>query len=192
MGVLVMVRHGAEEHRPERLTPVGVEQAERTAARLAELVARPAVVVHSPMPRAAETARILADRLGLALAVDDLLAECIPELPPPGLLTTSQQEAFASFSTDELASGARQAAAARARYLSGPPALVVLHGNLIRWLVASALGASPAWFQLADYHGGISALSLRPGRPPALLAYNDVGHLPPELRGDEYPDELRW
>jgi serine/threonine-protein phosphatase PGAM5 len=192
MGVLVMVRHGAEEHGPERLTPIGVEQVERTAVRLAELAVRPTAVVHSPMPRAAQTARILADRLGLALAVDELLAECIPELPPPDRLTAAQQEAFASFTMGELAAGARQAAAARARYLSGPAALVVSHGNLIRWLVAAALGAAPAWFQLADYHCGISALSMRPGRPPALLAYNDVGHLPPELRGDEYPPELRW
>jgi serine/threonine-protein phosphatase PGAM5 len=193
--LLVLIRHGSAAYEPERLLDIGREQVRLTAERLRGLAGGlPDRVVHSPLPRAVASAEIIGAALGLPLVADELLAECMPAVPPAESLTAEQQAAFASFTEAEVTSGAAQAAAARDRYLAGGTGVevAVSHGNLIRWLVAAALGADPAWFQLADYHCGLSAIVLRPGRRPALLAYNDVGHLPPELRGDEYPPQLRW
>ncbi|MBA2555002.1 MAG: hypothetical protein H0V10_15195 [Geodermatophilaceae bacterium] len=70
--------------------------------------------------------------------------------------------------------------------------LLISHGNLINWFVTRALGAPPgSWMTLLDYHCGLSVLLLRSDRPAVLVAYNDVGHLPPDLRGVDLPAELR-
>lgn len=201
--LVVLVRHGAAAEDPERLTDLGREQARLTADRLAGLAAGSGLdrIVHSPMPRAAQTATILADALGpAALAEDALLAECVPAVPADDRLTEQQRAAFGQVTGTERAAGAIQAAAARARYLTAPADgaadgvdLLVGHGNLIRWLVTAAVGATEgSWFQLVDYHCGISTVALRPGRPPALIGFNDTGHLPAALRGEEYPPDLRW
>jgi serine/threonine-protein phosphatase PGAM5 len=196
--LLILVRHGDSTHDDEpELTDLGREQTRITADRLAALPGRPDRLVHSPLPRAAQTAAIIADVLGLPPTADDLLAECIPSIPPADRLTPQQQAAFATFTEEEVATGAQQAAAARDRYLAQPDSdgidLVVSHGNLIRWLVTAAVDSpGHSWFQLADYNCALSVLSLRTARPPALLAYNDAGHLPAHLRGTEYPRELRW
>jgi broad specificity phosphatase PhoE len=71
--------------------------------------------------------------------------------------------------------------------------LLVSHANTIRWLVATAVSAGPdAWLQQAYYHCGLSAIVLRPYRQPVAVTVNDASHLPVELRGLDYPAELRW
>ena len=194
--VIILVRHGAADE-DGQLTEVGAEQATLTANRLAALPRRPDRLVHSPLPRAAQTAAIIAATMALPAGADDVLAECIPSVPPEEVLTERQRDAFATFTAAEREEGAQQAAAAAHRYL-GPPRstgtdLLITHGNLLRWLTVTATGAPGyAWIQLADYNCGITVLSIRAGRPAALLAYNDTGHLPAHLRGTEYPPELRW
>jgi broad specificity phosphatase PhoE/ribonuclease HI len=79
---LVLVRHGATQHSAERrfsgrndleLTAEGIAQAQALAARAASWQA--SAVVSSPLVRTMQTARFIADELGLDVAVDDDLAE---------------------------------------------------------------------------------------------------------------------
>jgi serine/threonine-protein phosphatase PGAM5 len=192
--LILLVRHGHYESEPEELTDTGREQVRLTADRLA---AEPRIdrIVHSPMPRAVQTARQLAAALDLTdVRVDDELAECVPNTPSAHLLTESQRAWFAE---RDSGAGARQAAAAVPRYLA-PAAedtveLLVSHANTIRWILAAAVGAGPdAWFQQAYYHCGLSAMVLRPDRQPVVIAVNNTSHLPRELRGLDHGDELRW
>ncbi|MCO1579657.1 histidine phosphatase family protein [Crossiella sp. SN42] len=193
--LLYLLRHG-EAAEDDSLTDRGRSQAELTAARLAGVPF--AAVHHSTSPRAAATVKVLAEQLQAAPHhPSDLLRECIPSVPGPELLTPAQAGFFAGLTPQVLAEeGPTQAAAALARYAgaAGPDRreLVVTHGNLIRHFVAVAMGAPEhAWLNLADYNCGLTVLLYRPGRPAVVVAYNDVGHLPPELRGTEFPAELR-
>ena len=193
----MFVRHGDYRPEPEELTDAGRDQARLTAARLA---AGPRIdrIVHSPMPRAVQTAELLAAALGISdVRPDALLAECVPAAPAEHLLTEDQRALFAEIHADLGDAGDRQLAAAADRFLAAPAAdtveLLVSHANTIRWLLAAAAGAGPdAWFQQAYYHCALSAVVLRPRRQPAVLTVNDAGHLPAALRGLDYPDDLRW
>ncbi|MBP2475752.1 putative phosphoglycerate mutase [Crossiella equi] len=193
--LLYLVRHG-EAGEDDSLTGRGRTQARLTAARLAGVPF--AAVHHSTAPRAAETVKILLESLrGAPVYPSDLLRECIPSVPGPAVLTEAQQAFFAGLPPQVLADeGPAQAAEALRRY-GGPSEddrreLVVTHGNLIRAFTADAMGApSHAWLNLADYNCGLTVLLYRPDRPAVVVSYNDVGHLPPELRGTEFPDELR-
>ena len=79
---LLLVRHGATALSPEKrfsgrgdpaLTEAGVEQARAIAARLSSYGVT--AVVASPLTRAMQTARLIADGLGLDVAVDEGLVE---------------------------------------------------------------------------------------------------------------------
>jgi len=69
----------------------------------------------------------------------------------------------------------------------------VSHGNLIGWFVCEALDVPrPRWLSLPlHYNCALTIIVYRAGRPPSLMSYNDMGHLPAELRGTDYPDEFR-
>lgn len=80
---IVLVRHGATAwtgHRycgrsdPE-LSPAGIDQARTAALRVVALVAPGTSVVTSPSRRAVDTARLVAERIGGPIAVDERLAE---------------------------------------------------------------------------------------------------------------------
>ncbi|MCK2236463.1 MULTISPECIES: histidine phosphatase family protein [unclassified Crossiella] len=193
--LLYLLRHG-EAAEDDSLTERGREQARRTADRLAGVSF--AAVHHSTTTRATETVKALAEALqGVPHYPSDLLRECVPSIPDHRFLTPAQVEFFTGLSPQVLADeGPGQAAAALARYAGTAEEdrreLVVTHGNLIRHFVAAALGApSHAWLNLADYNCGLSVILYRPARPSVVVVYNDVGHLPPELRGTEFPAELR-
>jgi probable phosphoglycerate mutase len=101
---------------------------------------------------------------------------------------------LATASPEELAEGPARAAAALARF-AGPTdedrrELAVTHNWVISWFVAVATGAR-TWLAFNQYHCGITVIAYRPDRAPVLLSYNDVGHLPPSLRGTGLPDALR-
>ncbi len=193
--LVLFVRHGDYRREPEELTDIGLEQVRSTAGRLA---AGPGIdrIVHSTMPRAVQTASLLAAELGIAdLRPDEALAECVPGTPAERLLTDEQQAWFVQHADG--GAGARQLTTAAMRYLV-PTAqdtveLLVAHANVIRWLLATAVGAgADAWFQQAYYHCALSAVVLRPDRQPAVLTVNDAGHLPTDQRGLDHGPDLRW
>lgn len=85
--MILLARHGETEFNVQRraqgladspLTPLGVRQAHAMAGLVAELVAREPGdwrIVASPLGRAVATARIFAQRTGLAFDLDDRLRE---------------------------------------------------------------------------------------------------------------------
>ena len=204
--LLVLMRHGEPAYDPaytdENGTPDGplsergVGQAELTGQRLAGLGIT--TLHHSMLERAAHTARVVREQIpGLPMHGTDLLRECIPSVPPPEQLTESQREFFAGWDQRTLTSGAARARGLLGTYATAPERdtvdLLVSHGNVIAWFVAQALGAPDwAWMRLPSHAcGALSAVVYRPDRPPLLLAYNDAGHLPPELRALDTPTARR-
>ncbi|ADD41532.1 histidine phosphatase family protein [Stackebrandtia nassauensis] len=199
--LLYLVRHGAYEHDPNgsvddgRLTDLGRQQASLLADRLAEVPFD--VVHHSTALRAVQTADVLAFRFsGIPRHADELLRECIPTIPDDDVLTSSQQDFFAQLPDEVRAEGPLQAKSAVDRYTTvtdtDTTELVVSHGNLINYFVASAMDApAHGWLRPVDYHCGLTVIRYSSDSGPRVITYNDVGHLPPELRGIDYPDPLR-
>lgn len=201
--MLYLVRHGVHE-KSAQVDPDGNEDgsltdAGRTQARLLgeRLAGVPFTAVHhSTLKRARETAEVLAEHLpGVPVQPSTLLRECIPLRPPADQLNEGQQAFFDSWPQEVLDHGVKQSAVAVERFagLGDGPELVVTHGNLIAWFVCEALDI-PRWRWLSlplHYNCALTIIVYRDNRPPSLMSYNDMGHLPPELRGTDYPSELR-
>jgi broad specificity phosphatase PhoE len=103
---LVLLRHGETDYIVERrfqgqvetpLSPIGLQQAERAAARLARPHASPALpvpggppreLVHSPLRRTTQTA----DAAAVAMADELAFGRAIPVRPDPGFLEIAQGE----------------------------------------------------------------------------------------------------
>lgn len=186
---LYLVRHGEHldaEHGLEDgpLSPRGRRQAELLADRLSGVPLD--AVWHSPLERAAETARAVADRLP---AVDPrpspLLFDCIPTGMTPD--TPSIYESFfGSFTEAEVDAGRAQMADAVSEFLARKAdahELLITHNFVIAWFVREALDAPEwRWMTVNQAHCGLTVLAQRPGRPWALVSHNDLAHLPFELR----------
>jgi serine/threonine-protein phosphatase PGAM5 len=195
--LLYLARHGESEatkaSNPEEggLTAIGRQQSELLGKRLRGIEF--AAIHHSPWRRAAQTAAIVAEHLpGVPLLSSDLLQECIPAMPDRQRLTPSQAEFFDHLPKQRLAAGPAQAAAAIQAY-AGPVTedrreLIISHGNLINWFVAQA--PDQAWLRMLDYSCALTVILYFPDRT-RLISYNDMGHLPPSMRGTDYPLEAR-
>lgn len=70
--------------------------------------------------------------------------------------------------------------------------LVVTHNFVIGWLVREALDA-PDWRWIGLHHANaaLSIIHYAPERPSSLIVYNDIRHLPEELRWTGLPPGLR-
>lgn len=199
--LLYLVRHGAYDHDAGtsvddgRLTDLGRQQASLLADRLAGVHFD--TVHHSTALRAVQTADVLAFSLAdVPRHADELLRECIPTVPDDEILTDGQKEFFAQLPPEVRAEGPLQAKAAVDRYTTvgdtDTRELVVSHGNLINYFTACAMDAPPhGWLRPVDYHCGLTVIRYSTENGPRLLTYNDVGHLPPELRGVDYPEPFR-
>ena len=109
-------------------------------------------------------------------------------------MPTAHLEFLAAFPAEALAEGPARAAAALERFAQPSDEdcreLLITHNFVIGWFVARAMGVR-TWLGINQYHCGLTVIAYRPDRPPALVCHNDVGHLPPSLRGTEFPDALR-
>jgi serine/threonine-protein phosphatase PGAM5 len=198
--LLYLARHGASEPaqaaNPEDgdLTELGRQQSELLGRRLQGSPF--AAIHHSPWARAVQTAELVAGYLpGVPLHPSDLLQECIPAVPDRQRLTPRQAEFFDHLPRHLVAAGPAQAAAAVRAY-AGPAAedrreLIISHGNLINWFVAQALDApDQAWLRMLDYSCALTVIMYTPDHA-RLVSYNDMGHLPPSMRGTDYPMAAR-
>lgn len=185
--VLYLVRHGQADGDDDesRLTDRGREQAVRTAARLAG--AGVSIVHHGPLPRASETARIIAGGLDVPVSVDEIVGDYIPS-DPVGV--TDLPDRYAEFAAGLTASerdlGPRLAARAFERFAVAPDTgpdgrvceLVVTHNFTIGGFVCHALDAPMwRWMTLNQANCGITSVRYRTGLPAALECFNDTGHL---------------
>lgn len=163
------------------LTTIGRKQAELTAARFR---AQPIHVIHtSTLPRAVETATSIATALpNTPVATERGLWECVPHVPaklahrakefPPALLERDQAHAIAAFE----------------RYFhpsdsDNQQEIIVCHGNLIRYFICRVLEVTPdAWINMYTYNCGVSEVQIQPEGECILISFNEMGHLPTDLR----------
>jgi probable phosphoglycerate mutase len=196
---LYLVRHGEQadvpgggDHDAAPLSDLGRQQSRLLGQRLRGIEFTD--IYHSPMRRAAETAELIGGFLpGVPVRYSPLLADAVPSAAEPATATPPVHWPAATafvgrIDPDEIAAGSRQVAAALssfARPSTGDEReLLVTHNFVIAWFVRAAMDAPDwRWLGLNQYNCGLTVLSYRVDAPPALLCYNDVGHLPPQLRG---------
>ncbi|GLY64886.1 histidine phosphatase family protein [Amycolatopsis taiwanensis] len=181
---LYVVRHGAADAFGE-LTDEGRQQSGLLAERLAGLPVD--AVWHSPLPRAAATAEIVGKRIpGATVQEAAELVDNVPHVPadPP----PAWRGLFDGYDPTEAAEGARIATALLGRFARPAETetheVLVTHAYPVAWLVRDALAAPPErWLGLSCGNTALTAIDYYDSGAPTVLLYNDMGHL---------PDDLRW
>ena len=194
---LYLVRHGEAVPHDGPLSPAGEQQAQLTGRRLKDVPL--SAIHHGPLPRAAQTAGLIAAYLPeVPVSASDLAGDYLPSDPGPDDLPPSYASFVAGFSAAERAQGPKLAAAAIDRFTQAGPEdgdnheLIVTHNFLIGWLVSQALAApSWRWLGLNQMNCALTVIAYRTGLPPALISFNDAGHLTPELRWNGFPAAVR-
>jgi serine/threonine-protein phosphatase PGAM5 len=187
---LYLVRHGeqqdAEYGMPDgKLSPRGVRQAEAIAGRLSGVPFDGAW--HSPLERAADTARILTKRMpSLESKPSTLLMDCVPSGPTPDM-PHAFEAFFGSVTREEIEAGEAQMNDAVAEWLTPTPDdrhdLLITHNFVIAWFVRETFGAAAwRWMGINQANCGLTIIRVRSAKPPVLITHNDLGHLPAELR----------
>jgi broad specificity phosphatase PhoE len=195
---LYLVRHAEASRDEGKLTEAGRRQAALLGQRLRDVPARVTAVHHGPLPRAEQTARLIADELDVPTHVSDAADDYVPYVPdrdelPPG---------WADFPLRFLAgptAGDRDRGPALAHQalnlFTGPVRgtedrheVVVTHNFLVAWLVRDAMHA-PEWRWLGLNFGNAALTVIRyaPERPASVLVTNDMRHLPADLRWTGFP-----
>ncbi|GEP36338.1 hypothetical protein NPS01_00010 [Nocardioides psychrotolerans] len=132
----------------------------------------------------------------------DAAGDYVPHLPSPEEVDPEHRAGVMAFladvSSEEAAQGEGLAAEA-IRLLTGPELgeddshhLVVTHAFTIGWLVRQALAAPPwRWVGLNHGHAALTVLRYDTDRPPTVVVFNDMSHLPDELRWTGFPPHVR-
>ena len=187
---LYLVRHGeqkdAEHGMPDGpLSTRGQKQAKAIGARLSGVPL--GAVWHSPLQRAEETAKVIAQTLpGVTPEPSALLYDCIPSGPTPDM-PHAFEPFFGGVTPEELEAGKAQMADAVAEWLTPSRderhELLITHNFVIAWFVREVFGA-PAWrwMGLNQANCGLTIIRVRTAKPPVLVTHNDLGHLPAALR----------
>ncbi|MEV8527516.1 histidine phosphatase family protein [Streptomyces sp. NPDC052000] len=197
---LYLTRHGEASADESELTDAGRHQAALLGERLQGVPL--AAIHHGPLARAEETARLVGERLdGVPRRRSEAAGDYVPYVPAREELPSEAADAWVEFlgqfTDEEREQGPGLAAAALAEF-TGPVVgdeprheLVITHNFLVGWLVRAALDA-PKWRWLGINHANAALTVIRyaPDRPPAVLLFNDAGHLPSELRWTGFPQEL--
>ena len=207
MATVLLVRHGRTTANASGLlagrTPGvslddhGREQAARTADRIAAVPV--AAVVASPLERCAQTARALLDRQPgtVPSLVDDDLTECdygqwqgraLSDLATEPLWATVQTqpsavvfpggESMAGMQARAVAAIRRHDAAVEAEHGPGAVWVAVSHGDVIKSILADALGTHLDLFQRIEVGpASVSIVSYGPSRPRVWAMNTDAGDL---------------
>jgi probable phosphoglycerate mutase len=193
--LLYLARHADADadSPPAGLSEAGRRQAGLLGERLAGVPF--GAVWHGPLPRAAQTAQLVARHLpGVPLHPDELVGDYPPSAPDPADLPPAYAAFLDGLSAAELTRGPELAAAAIERFTrpDGPPELIVTHAFLVAWFVLHALDAPPArWLGLNASNAALTVIRYRVDRPPALHLFNDMTHLPSGLHWTGFPPALR-
>lgn len=194
---LYIARHGAADAFGN-LTDVGREQARLLGKRLAHLPIT--AVWHSPLPRAAETAKELDMLLGGIAPVAEAaeLIDHVPYVPSPEDTPPSWVPFFDGYDSEEAAAGHRVAHNLTARFASAPDGgedmheVLITHSYPIAWLIRDALDAPAVrWLGLSSANTALTVIEHRPSVSPSINMFNDMSHLRPELRWTGFPAALR-
>ncbi|SES08462.1 probable phosphoglycerate mutase [Lentzea xinjiangensis] len=180
---LYLVRHGAADAFGE-LTEAGRRQSALLGERLAGVPID--TVWHSPLPRATASAEILGAHLpGAAVREAAELVDHVPHVPDE--IPPAWAGFFDGYDAAEAAAGARIAAELVERFARPADTetheVLVTHAYPVAWLVRHALDAPPArWLGLDCGNAALTVIEHRTGLAPTLVVYNDMSHLPAELR----------
>ncbi|NUW33891.1 histidine phosphatase family protein [Nonomuraea sp. SMC257] len=198
---LYLARHGAADAFGE-LTDLGHRQSALLGERLAGVPVD--AVWHSPLPRAEASARELARRLpDVPVAEAAELVDHVPYVPDAAETPPSWAGFFDGYDAAEAASGHRLAEALVARFAQVPGTtpdgdrpdrheVLVTHAYPIAWLVRHALDAPPSrWLGLNSANTALTVIEYRDGLPPTIVMFNDMSHLPPDLRWTGFPAGVR-
>ncbi|GAB3951605.1 histidine phosphatase family protein [Micromonospora vulcania] len=202
--LLYLARHAEQDDAATESPEAGLSERGRRQARLLgeRLRGRSfAAVHHGPLRRAAQTAELVAESLpGVPVYATELAGDHLPHDTDPAELSPAYARFLADFTAAERADGPRVTAEA-ARRFTGPVVdgagdaepvreLVITHNFLIGWLVRHALDAPERrWLGLNQHNAGLTVIRYGPAGPPNLIAFNDVAHLPLELRGTGLPPD---
>ncbi|AXK45705.1 MSMEG_4193 family putative phosphomutase [Brachybacterium saurashtrense] len=179
------------------LDDLGRDQAARTAERIAAVPV--AEVVSSPLERCTETARAIVARQGAAppSSVDDALTECnyglwqnrrlsdlaTEELWPrvqsqPSAVVFPGGESMAGMQARAVAAIRRHDAAVEAMHGPGAVWVAVSHGDIIKSILADALGMHLDLFQRLEVGpASVSIVSYGASRPRVAATNSDGGDL---------------
>lgn len=192
--MLILVRHGETAVNAEgrlqgrvetELTGRGREQAARVASAIARTGA--ARLVTSPLRRAVETAEAIAAVTGLAIEVDDRLAELhygdwegsrFEELPAGAFARWRADPSFAPPGGESLVAVRARVVPAVEELLGGAePVVAVTHVSPIKAAVVWTLGAGDEVTWRMHLHvASITRVDRRAGAP-VLVGFNDTAHL---------------
>lgn len=199
---LYLARHGEASPDETELTDAGRRQATLLGRRLRDVPLTS--LHHGPLPRARQTARLVADELtGVTPHVSDIAGDYVPHVPERAELPPESADRYLRFLagvTDEERRHGTELARRALRRFTGPVTegsedrheLVVTHNFLVAWLVRHALDAPERrWLGLNHHNCGLTVIRYSSGGPPALIAVNDVAHLPPDLRATGLPADYR-
>ena len=196
---LYLTRHGEALPDESGLTQAGRQQATLLGRRLQNIPFT--AVHHGPLPRAAQTARLIHDQLkDVPLRASEVAGDYVPYVPRKDELPPEAADYYLRFLADTTDDEREQGAVLARQALdlfTGPVdgeadrhELVVTHNFLVAWLVRDAMHA-PKWRWLGLNHGNAALTVIRyaPGRAASVLVSNDMRHLPTELRWTGFPAE---
>lgn len=191
---LYLARHGAADAFGE-LTETGYRQARLLGQRLSS--APIDVVWHSPLPRAVASAKELATHLPKVPVIEaPELTDHVPYVPPADETTPSWAGFFDGYDEAEAAAGQQIAETLVARFGGTPAAMapsdthevLVTHSYPIAWLLRHAMDAPPVrWLGLDSANAALTLIEHRTGLPPAVVMFNEMSHLPADLRWTGFP-----
>jgi broad specificity phosphatase PhoE len=175
--ILHFVRHGQYvDEGPDvgKLTALGRRQAARVARHFKGI--RVAALRSSSMPRAMETAAIIARALGRRhVPRHAVLREVLPA-KVPGVVVPRAKQQRGLHQLERIVSRFFRASV-RTRH-----EVVVCHGNLIRALLLHVAAGSPeGFYRLVIHHASVTTFSVS-RRGIKILGFNAQAHLPPKQR----------
>ena len=176
---LVFVRHG--QYAVEdggKLTPLGRDQAKRTGTWIKDRLegTRVDALLSSTLPRARETAALIAPSLGgMKVKPTSVVREGMYSKVKGYEVPASEREADRARADQAYTKFFRTTRANRLE-------IVVCHGNLIRYLVCRALDVPIArWTRMNSNHCGITRILVRDSGAVRIVSYNETSHLPPSV-----------
>lgn len=189
---LYLARHG-DAVDEGLLSDTGQQQARLLGQRLAAVPLT--AIHHGPLPRAANTARLISQFCpDVPVHCSEVVGDYVPPVPRPQDLPRDYARFLADVTPDEYARGATLAAAAIERHTAPVETdtheLIVTHSFLVAWFVRHALDAPDwRWLGLNAGNCALTTILYRPHRPPTLVGFNDMAHLPTALRWTGFPVE---
>jgi serine/threonine-protein phosphatase PGAM5 len=184
--IIYLVRHGAYDEAAKAdpgvggaLTPLGIAEARLVGARLRGLPLHFDSITSSTMERARETAAIIRESLpDVELGRSSDLTECTPPAFRPLKGESAEEQAACARRLDHVFAARFTPAIA-----GDSTDLIVAHGNVIRYLVAKALGVDTrAWINFSIPHASLTVIRIRADGTMSVIAVGDIGHIPPNMQ----------